>query len=302
MKTEIQQSRSGQEMQQGHKEPHAESVEIYRPRRWPASLIFGVAGLVALGGFGWILWAAASAEIADPMKFITEGCLALFLVVVAIAQVGLYWSQKGLMNAQWNVMERQWKAMQCQLGIMREGVDDAKRALEIGERSYVGIQNIKWDRPKLEGAIPDTVLIDIGNSGNVPADSVKVTLEIILDVLREFVPSVAPKCDWHFHGEFDYGSSKLFKGNLPIQVPYKLTRRCGDHVLPIEAIDLIMRQKAFIAVCGHIEYRDEFGHKTTEFRLNYMGGDVWAHGAPELWMFHIKEQRDQNAKQTRKPN
>src|SRR4051812_6562479 len=105
--SQIQQPHRHQEMQEGHAQPEVGSMETYKPRRLASGLIFGTAGAVGVGGLIWLFYASAQfAEIVNPINFITTGCFALFLIVVAIAQFGLYWSQRDWMSAQWNVMER----------------------------------------------------------------------------------------------------------------------------------------------------------------------------------------------------
>src|SRR5258706_12915755 len=101
----IQTADNDQKTQTGHAESDKQSVQVYRPRRWMG--ISATAGIVVGGvsGFTWLLWAAqAFSDTGDAVKFITEGSIALALLLVAAAQACVYWSQRRIMTAQWDAM------------------------------------------------------------------------------------------------------------------------------------------------------------------------------------------------------
>ncbi len=262
MATDIKQPSGDQKVQKRHKEPKAQPVEIYKPRRWPANLIFGVGGVVAVGGFAWLVWASSTfAEIVDPIKFITEGCFALFLIAVAIAQVGLYWSQRDYMNAQWNVMERslgrtdsviEQMELQLQETIAQRILSD--QSMKVSQRAYVAVLNPILGNPPL--AVPKAAItILIGNTGATPARDVNVK------AYRAYSDK-PPKESALDYAQLDDLTSQavLWRGAEPLVISLE----SKEFVSEVERFTYLTVHRLY--VWGKITYFDVFGDfHTTKF-------------------------------------
>src|ERR1700704_4008475 len=105
---QIEQASGGKDKaKSGHGKPEPDSLQVYRPHRWLAVAVTGGLAVAGASGFAWLYWASlAFSDAIDGLKFLTEGSIALGLLLVAVVQACVYWSQRGLMAAQWNAMER----------------------------------------------------------------------------------------------------------------------------------------------------------------------------------------------------
>jgi hypothetical protein len=94
-------------------EPHPyetepEPMPVYKPRLLLAVLASCGLFVFAIGGFVCIVWTSrAFSNASDRVSFITEASIAFALLLVAIVQVGVYWSQRRIMNAQGYAMVAQ---------------------------------------------------------------------------------------------------------------------------------------------------------------------------------------------------
>jgi hypothetical protein len=260
MNTEIEQRPSDRKMQERHKKSDAHSVEIYRPRRWQSNLVFAVAGAVGIGGFGWLLWASAAyAEIANPINFITTGCLALFLIVVAIAQFGLYWSQRDLMSAQWNTMERglertdaMLEKMQGQLEGIERQADTMDRSLVISTRAYIEVHSIESNVDTGE------TFVTIENIGKIPAGGIEVEWEIYSFKDGQ---TYKPKRTC-----FDY--DRLAPGNFKICFDFNFMQFFAPEECMVIAREGGVKFPVFLDF--QITYHDGFGPQTTKSSYGFV--------------------------------
>jgi hypothetical protein len=282
---QIEQASGGNDKaESGHSKANPDSFQVYKPRRWLAVVLTSGLIIAGAGGFAWLYWTSlAFSDAVDGLKFLTEGSIALALLIVAVVQACVYWSQRGIMRGQ-------WAAMLAALGEAKEQTRTAGDSLVISQQSYVGVQNIKWETPDLGDFShlinPRVVLVEIGNVGNVPADHIRLFIEIMIDVPVIDAENPTRRTERRAPYHADYGESKLFKGNLPIQAPIQLTKYMSE-----DEIDLILQERGFIALYGDIEYTDGFGAKVTPFVFTYMGGNVWTPSAPESWKHRTKRQR-----------
>lgn len=202
--------------------------------------------LLLLGAIFW-------PNLTERTKFFTGHFFNLLIAFAVIAQVLIY-------RKQWRVMERQSKTMD--------------RSLIVSSRAYVGVRSIKMDREA------KTVLVEIENVGNIPAEQITLFLQLVSIGPVEFDEGNNP-----VHQDIqtdsvreDYGRTKLFKGNLPILLTFHLGKWAEESRL-IEGGDysLIVR--------GYIDYADGFSispNERTDFYFNYLPGmNVWSAGPPE---------------------
>src|SRR5258708_9175917 len=108
MEDQIAKTRSGDsETENRHPKADTQSVQVYRPRRWLAVAATSGLALTGVAGFGWLYWTSlAFPDVIDGLKFLTEGSIALAILIVAIVQASVYWSQRGVMKQQWSAMKR----------------------------------------------------------------------------------------------------------------------------------------------------------------------------------------------------
>jgi hypothetical protein len=308
MKTEIQQPERDQEVRECHQDSQAESIEVYKPRKWPAVAIFSTSAVIGLGGLAWLLWASATAEITNPIGFITTGCLSLFLIVVAIAQFGLYWSQRDFMNAQWNAMERTLRAignqekhlssqakaaeaqattMGQQLEAMKDQSEKMGLSIVLSNRASVGIHSIEYDRAT------QVIFVKVENIGLVPAKSIVLFLEVVIRIPANYVsgekgPTSIRQFLKYRIGEKNYGDTHLLRGNLQITRTFNL----GGRLREGEA-DLIHAGRAKMVVHGRVSYGDGFeGQKRqeTDFLFFYDAKhNFWTADDPQAWRAVFRE-------------
>ncbi len=203
---------SNQETERGHSNADMQSVQVYRPRKWLAVVVTGGLAVAAASGFGWLIWASGAFENAsEGVKFITEGSIAFALLLVAIVQACVYWSQRRIMNAQWDAMERSLKAVErqeehlsaqveaardaanmakgqlvamqhqeqaqfAQLEAMKEQAKTMDRSLVLGTRAYLGIHSVHLDIPSKR------LFLNLENVGEIPAKDIVVITEIRTEV------------------------------------------------------------------------------------------------------------------------
>lgn len=192
-------------------------------------------------------------NLTERTKFFTWNFFNLLIAFAVIAQVLIY-------RKQWQVMERQSKTMD--------------RSLIVSSRAYVGVRSISLDRRA------KTVLVEIENVGNTPADQVTLFLQLVNIGPVEFDESGNP-----VHQDIqtdsvreDYGRTKLFKGNLPILLTFHLGKWA-------EEFRLIEGGEYSLIVRGYIDYADGFSsspNERTDFYFNYLPEmNVWSAGPPE---------------------
>lgn len=117
---EIEKATTGDEYtQQSH------SVPIQYPahhRRSPLLAILVTLGVsvVGIAGFWWLIWTSSVFDKpADALTFITGGALTLALLIFAIVQVCVYWSQRNKMQDSLALTDRIIYKMQGQLDAMK---------------------------------------------------------------------------------------------------------------------------------------------------------------------------------------
>ncbi len=176
---EIDQASGGNDKtKSGHGKPEPESLQVYKPRRWLAIATTSSLALTGAGGFAWLYWTSlAFSDVIDGLKFLTEGSIALALLLVAIVQACVYWSQRGLMAAQWNTMERSLKRtdrmidkMQEQLVVMQDSLTETRNIIDQNERSlvaYFGIKEMKMNPLGID--VKPEIEITYVNGGQTPA-------------------------------------------------------------------------------------------------------------------------------------
>ena len=181
----------------------------------------------------------------DGLKFLTEGSIALGLLLVAVVQACVYWSQRRLMAAQWNAMERSLKRtdrmidkMQEQLVVMQDSVTETRNIIEQNERSlvaYFGIKHMEMDLIGV-GAKP-RISITFVNGGKTPAwhfDAWVVGLDlafqptddpwsaevVVSDIGNRFFPAEAEKTFVYIKTDFVFTQESLAAMNKPNTGPH----------------------------------------------------------------------------------
>ncbi|MDX6532008.1 MAG: hypothetical protein QOH41_4298 [Blastocatellia bacterium] len=262
---------SNDKAESGHSKTKPDSLQVYRPRLWRGVLVTSVLAVAGIGGFAWLYWASlAFSDVIDGLKFLTEGSIALALLIVAAVQASVYWSQRGIMRGQWEAMIDALKQATRQ-------ADIAGDALLINNRASVGVHSIEFNRNS------KIVFVRIENIGHVPAKEIELFIHIIASMPVEIVEArkgMKSKSDKTI--KKSYGKTELFRGNLQIIIPINL-----ESFLAPEEIRLIVSEDALMLIRGYIDYTDGFlgqPRKRTEFVFTYdADGDCWSAEAPEPW-------------------
>lgn len=247
-KTEIQQTTSG--------EISKTEADNDHPLVFRSDLRFIVGSAVA--GLG-VLITLSLWIVVGKVQFIVGAAVPLFTLIAIIYQAVIY-------RRQWLAMERQEKAM-------RETIRVSQKALSIGNRAYVGVHSLEAELEQ------ERVIVMIENTGNVPAEDVKVSGRVSVVIpqvadgegsaLSRFRPDIASSS---FHEEF----GRLFRGNLKGRVIidlYRITLE-GKHYLSKVANS---SAHGFLVVQGQIEYGDGFeSGQVTPFAFTYGVNYGWA--------------------------
>lgn len=290
----------------GHSQPQPEPLQVYKPRLWLGVLVTSSLAAAGIGGFAWLYWSSlAFSEVTDGLKFLTEGSIALALLIVAAAQACVYWSQRGIMRAQSQTMvdglrrtDRMIDKMQDQLdainkqeGHLATQAEAAKTQAEVmarqttimdktlvyGTRAYVGIKDLVADYRARR------IHLYIENVGRVPANNIQVTLELRVQILRNLLPLTQPPTGWGAIG-YDpdcwgitipflhaYGKrTKLFP-RQPLDIvtfiePYHLSR---SEIMLVEQGEGVR-----VRIRGEVRYSDGFHKdKVTHYDFRYLGGE-----------------------------
>jgi hypothetical protein len=159
-----------------HSQTEPDSLQIYKPRPWLGVLVTSGLALAGVGGFAWLYWSSlAFSEVTDGLKFLTEGSIALALLIVAAAQACVYWSQRGIMRAQGQTMVDGLRRTDRMIGNMTKSVDIAEKSFIATMRPQVDISG------ELKQFAPDkeiTVELQFINEGNGIAENVYVAYQI----------------------------------------------------------------------------------------------------------------------------
>jgi hypothetical protein len=156
MDNQVTQTGSGNhKTEKGHPNADPQSLQVYQPRGWllPLAVTGGVVGIGG-AGFWWLLWASRAFDsVTDALTFLTGGTFTLALLLVALVQACVYWSQRG-------IMRQQWQAMQ-------EGLAETRKAMRYGQSAYITVQGIEITQFVVGQPIEVTVIFT--NSGITPA-------------------------------------------------------------------------------------------------------------------------------------
>ncbi len=231
------------------------------------------------GGLLVLLLILTFALPAGRILFFTGSLLSLVTLVVIAMQSMIY-------SGQWKAMVDTVDRSDKMLEAMKRQEKITADALVISNRASVGVHSIEWDKQA------KIIFVRIENIGLVPAEQINLMVEIIAflnlsdvdlrlgpDKVRGFVrlPLV----------EQDYGSTKLFKGAMPITRHFKVE----GNLLPKE-ISLIEAGRGNLIVHGRISYQDGFTgqlRQETQFLFYYNPeGNFWTPGAPDRLSLHYE--------------
>jgi hypothetical protein len=248
---------------------------------WRIVIYAGVAYLILLGLS--LFWP----NLAERTKFFTANALTLALLIVAIAQAVIYYSQQQIMQGQLVEIERQRKilfdsltetqklvkhnerltdaseaqrdAMQGQLGAMnaqaeamREQVEFARKqveAINISERAYLGIENIGLTDLEV-GKVPRIVMI-MKNAGRTPAKKVKAPGRINIELAGKR-PQVEITKSRHI-------GDGMLAANAVRPCVYEFTGICDENMLY-----QITSQNWIVFFQGTVWYEDAWGNEWHE--------------------------------------
>lgn len=203
---------------------------------------------------GLLLVAVFWPNLTERTKFFTGNFFNLLIAFAVIAQVLIY-------RKQWHVMERQSKTMD--------------RSLIISRRAYVGIRSIRMDRRA------KTVLVEIENIGDVPAEQITLFLQLF----STWPVEIGEGGDIHQQVRKksvleEYGRAKLFRGNLPILLTFYLHSQWTE-----EEIRRIEEGPIGLIIRDYIKYANGFStepNDRTEFYFDYHSElDAWTAGPPD---------------------
>jgi hypothetical protein len=157
------------------------------PLYWRRIFLYSFVAYIILLGLS-LFWP----NLAERTKFFTANGLVLALLIVAIAQVLIYYGQQQIMQGQLDEMKRQADFTKDSLGETRKIVEQNERAVAASEaqattaqamveitreafvtaeRAYIGIQDVTMADFQL-GSIP-RVLIVLINAGKTPAWNIR---------------------------------------------------------------------------------------------------------------------------------
>lgn len=270
MEDQIAKTRSGDgKTEKRHSNADLKSMPIHHPRSWllPVAVTGGVTAIGG-AGFWWLLWTShAFVNVVEGHTFLISGTLTLALLIVALVQACVYWSQRGIMRGQ-------WEAMLQALGEAKEQTRIAGDSLVISTRSYVGLHSITLD-PETK-----TVSIKIENIGHAPADHIEVFIEMLTSMPDDVVARNERVRAWQrIDQRRGFGEMQLFPGNLQIMIPVRLKAKLSD-----DELNLVLNGHGTLITRGVIDYADGFGSQKTRFFFLYeASGNAWTADAPESW-------------------
>lgn len=224
--------------------------------------------------FSVLFWAFLRQQIPVQSEYIKIGIESMFslsLVIVVIIQTYINF--------------RQAKALDIQEKIFREQTEAMTQGLVISNRASVGVHSIEWNKGS------GFILVRVENIGLVPAERIDLMVEVLaafnLDrVQRDPGPDQVRGFLRFRLLDQDYGSTKLFRGNLPITRAFKV----GGNLRP-EEIRLIEAGQGNLTVRGRVSYQDGFprqARQETEFIFYYTPeGNFWTPGAPDRLGAHF---------------
>lgn len=263
------------------------------PQVSPVVSPMGLRKIVILGGVFLVALLVVSVflpHLSERVKFFTVNALSLLVLLAIVVQAYIYRRQWEAMQGQLSAMRTtgsavEWQAgiMEIQTGLLDKQVEAMQGQLKVVERqtalmesqtcSYVGIHSVDLRRDT------KTVILKIENTGNVPADGLKVSYQIILIEQTWDTPTHDYKSDVI---EEDFGNIKLFRGNLQIHITIELR----DFWLTEKAsqnFSLVNQGGVKLHIEGRIDYRDGFGSQNTEFAFVYdPKQDSWSVYSPEV--------------------
>jgi len=272
MEDHIAKARSGDgKAENRHSNADLQSAPIHRPRSWllPVAVTGGVAAIGG-AGFWWLLWASQAFDRAsDAVTFVTGGSLTLAILLVAVVQACVYWSQRGVMRKQWDAMERsvgrtdriiekmggQLKAMEDSLTETRKMVNQNERAVKAAEDSVEVAQNhmihaqrayVMFQSASVE-FLSDTrlaVAFAIKNFGNTPALNFRPFTRV---ELRTTGPEINEEdVEWE-------GPGGIIPPHYPVETERNLT------ITLAERKQMGAGQPLRLHIWGMIKYDDIFG-------------------------------------------
>jgi hypothetical protein len=230
---------------------------------------------VALGGLGLLIvlsfWLTAGR-----IPFIVGAAVPLFTLFAVIYQAVVY-------HRQWQAMKESLKRtdlvierMQSQIAASNTQTEVMRKALVVSNSAVVAVHSVELNKAER------TVLVRIENTGNLPAGDIRVFLRLFTFGPPEWngkgdLPNQATKS---VSVRMSYGRTKLFKGNLPILLPFILSDWTASEFRNIE------KGTHNLTLIGYVEYSDEFFPervKRTEFVLGYLSElGVWCTDSPNF--------------------
>ena len=175
------------------------------------------------------------------------------------------------MELQGEAMLGQIKAMHEQADIMKESIATSKQALKVSNRAYVGVHSIKEDLKN------DRIVLAIENTGNVPAEDVKVVGSAWVVITRgSGLAGLRSPLFEHASCSFNrtLRNTRLFQGSLKALIPIDLF---AITLVNKTYIPSVIDGHGTLWLVGSIEYSDGFDPgQISHFAFTYEGGDEWA--------------------------
>jgi hypothetical protein len=187
----------------------------------------------------------------ERVKFATENGLSLAILIAVIAQVIIY-------REQWRVMQRQAKS--------------ADESVVFGLRAHVGVHgvsSINFNERRF--------VIEIGNSGEVPATRIDLKYIIEVRVPERWADDAIRQVPWKQAGNLDWilqwGDSRYY-GRAPLSRDLKIKKPINLSAISEHCMFEIWQGHAQIALKGNVEFNDGFNSgKNAPFAFYYSHED-----------------------------
>jgi hypothetical protein len=192
-------------------------------------------------------------DMKERMKFFTDSSLGWLVFVIVAVQAFIYRQQAKIMGI----------------------------TLMVGNRSQMDIDNIEMTTDdNLE-----TVVLEIGNIGRVPADEIRVWVTVFHQVFKNYTKPLNGARPRHQQGYFwDFGRSKLFPGELRITLYVPVHKHFAKELAIVNA------GRARFIVQVKILNKDGFGSYESEFAFRFT---VQTGTKPAKWLLYpVRNQED----------
>ena len=205
------------------------------------------------------------------MQFWIGFMFSFLALVVIVVQVVIYAQQAEFMRQQAKTLEEQREVSDRLAGI-------AQQALKIGERAYVGVHSINEDFKN------DRIILMAENTGNVPAESLKVSGQVWVIIPKQSGLAGMKAGFDHANCSFSksFYNTRLFRGNLKSRIVIDLLKIALTNKTYIPSVTAGL---GTLWLIGSIEYGDGFDSgQITQFAFTYQSGE-WAGASindPEL--------------------